>query len=490
MRRNKFIRALLPLLPMFAAAVLSNCGDLSPTTVKNPNLTDGQFIGTTDAGKTWLRGVQKQFLNTLNTMVQQNELMSDNYYNNYTTNNQLFDTPQIDNFDADVTGMQSSVARLRQVANFGIDSIFPLDPTVTANDKAEILFLRGMSSLFAGESFIALPTEPLTEPASWDTHLKAAIADFTQARSLSTDVPSKNSYTLALARAHYRLAAALPGERQLAVTEAQALLTANPTFIRNAVFDPVNGPNNSMQGVLTSSVNNFQPLPRLDFLDPKYPNRGTTIQSPIAFLKAEEAHMIIAEAALQANDIAGAKDRLKQLVALVQSRATEVVDGTLQKRGRAGGKVIYPNTSDTKVAFAADQPMQSGFVLTRQSTTLRIPTTSGTSVTNAQIDAIATVDDGLYVLSLMRQEIFIAEGRRAGDLGIRVPVSLQEITANPKALASATYAKAQIPSFIPLAFGMDAFTYDQTAKTVVMKYDMNRVIVQNKASPLVLPLLK
>jgi hypothetical protein len=245
-----------------------------------------------------------------------------------------------------------------------------------------------------------------------------------------------------------------------------------------------------MQGVLTSSVNNFQPLPRLDFLDPKYPNRGTTIQSPIAFLKAEEAHMIIAEAALQANDIAGAKDRLKQLVALVQSRATEVVDGTLQKRGRAGGKVIYPNTSDTKVAFAADQPMQSGFVLTRQSTTLRIPTTSGTSVTNAQIDAIATVDDGLYVLSLMRQEIFIAEGRRAADLGIRVPVSLQEITANPKALASATYAKAQIPSFIPLAFGMDAFTYDQTAKTVVMKYDMNRVIVQNKASPLVLPLLK
>lgn len=490
MRQHTITRARASaLLPLVVAGVLSACGDLSPTTVKNPNLTDGQFIGTTDAGKTWLRGVQKQYLTTLNTMVQQSELMSDNYYNNYTTNNQLFDAPQIDNFDADVTSMQSSIARLRQVANFGIDSVFPLDNTITPNDKAEILFYRGVSSLWAGESFLALPAEPFGDVVSWDTHLKAAIADFTQARTLTTDAVAKNSYTLALARAHYRLAAAVAGERQLAVTEAQALLAANPTFIRQAVFDPVNGPTNSMQGVLTSSVNNFQPLPRLDFLDPKYPNRGTTIQSPIAFLKSEEAHLIIAEALLQAGDIAGTKDRLKQLLALVQSRTTELVDGTLQKRGRAGGKIIYPNTSDTKVASAPDQPFQTGLVLNRV-VNIRVPTTSGTSVTTAQIDGIATVDDGLYLLSLMRQEIFIAEGRRAADLGIRAPVSLQEITANPKALASATYAKAQIPSFIPANYAIDAFTYDATAKTVVIKYDMNRVIVQNKASSLVLPLLK
>ena len=73
------------------------------------------------------------------------------------------------------------------------------------------------------------------------------------------------------------------------VEEATALLAGNPAFIRNATFDGVNGPNNGMQGVLTSSVNNLQPLPRLDFLDPKYPNRGVTVQSPIAFLKAASA---------------------------------------------------------------------------------------------------------------------------------------------------------------------------------------------------------
>jgi hypothetical protein len=34
---------------------------------------------------------------------------------------------------------------------------------------------------------------------------------------------------------------------------------------------------------------------------------------------------------------------------------------------------------------------------------------------------------------------------------------------------------------------MDAFTYDATAKTVTIKHDMNRVLVQNKASVDVLP---
>ncbi len=276
------------------------------------------------------------------------------------------------------------------------------------------------------------------------------------------------------------------------VTEATgAPRPLNPDLLcGKAVFDPVNGPANSMQGVLTSSVNNFQPLPRLDFLDPKYPNRGTTIQSPIAFLKAEEAHLILAEAALQAGDVGGAQSRLQLLLTLVQSRTVELVDGTIQKRGRAGGKVIYPNTSDTKVSAASGAPLVGGLVLTRQGPQVKVATTSGTSVTSAQINGIVTVDDGLYVLSLMRQEIFIAEGRRAADLGIRLPVSLQELTANPKAVASAPYATAQIPSFVPLAYGMDAFTYDSVAKTVVIKFDMNRLIVQNKTSAVVLPLLK
>ena len=108
-------------------------------------------------------------------------------------------------------------------------------------------------------------------------------------------------------------------------------------------------------------------------------------------------------------------------------------------------------------------------------------------MTTAQIDAITTVDDALYVLYLMRQEIFIAEGRRAADLGIRAPVSLTEVTSNNNVDEGDPSTKPQIPPFIPLNIEMDAFTYDPVAKTVIIKHDMNRVLVQNKTSPFVLP---
>src|SRR6476661_6787136 len=414
--------------PLLALAFAGGCDAFSPTEVRNPNLTDQQFLGTPAAGAAWLRGTQRQFLLTLNNVVQNAEIVSDNYYNNYTTNNQVFDTPTLAYIDPEVTAIQSSIARLRYMANFGLDSVYPRDPLVTANDKAELYYFRGTANLFAGESFVALPAAPNGEIVTWQTHLQAAIADFTQAITLSTDAAAKNGYTLARARAYYAL-----GNKAKAVEDATALLAASPAFLRNAVFDAVNGPNNALQGVLTSSVNNFQPLPRLDFLDPKYPNRGATVQSPHAFLKAEEAHLILAEALLSDNNITGAKDRLKLLLALVNSRATELVDSRLQLRGRAGGKIVYPNASDIRVAFAPGQPFVDGLVLTRTVANVRVPIVSGTSVTTARIDAISTVDDGLYVLYLMRQEIFLAEGRRMLDLGMRMPVAHPEVIANPNA---------------------------------------------------------
>ena len=486
MRANSIARAsagvVAPLLTAVAVSLLVGCGAYKPTEVENPNVTDNQFLNTPGAGAAWLRGTQRQFLITLNDVVVNSELASDNYFNNYTTFSQKFDVPVLEYIDPQVTTIQSDIARLRDMATFGLDTVFAHDSTVTPNDRAELLYLRGTAALFAGETFVALPASANGEVVSWQDHLQSAIDDFTQARSISTDAAAKQSYTLALARAYYRL-----GDQAKAVEEATALLAANPTFIRNATFDPVNGPTNTMQTVLTSSVNNFQPLPRLDFLDPKYPNRGTNIQSPIAFLKAEEAHLILAEALLADNNLPAAKARLHQLLTLVQSRPTELVDSRLQLRGRAGGKVVYPNTVETKVAFAPGQPLRPGFVLTRSAGTVRVPTVSGTSVTAADIDAIGSVDDGLYVLYLMRQEIFLAEGRRMADLGLRMPVARTEVLANPNAQDGAAYTQPQIPSFIPDAFGMDAFTYDAAANTVVIAFDMNRVLVQNKASTAVLP---
>ena len=486
MRRNSFARAsvrtIAPMLSVMASSLLISCGEFKPTDVVNPNVTDKAFVGSPGAGAVWLLGTQRQFVLTLNQVLLNTELVSDNYFNNYTTNAQTLDVPILSYIDPQVTSIQANIATLREMATFGIDTVFARDSSVKPNDRAELLFYRGMANLFAGENFVGLPASANGPIVTWQGLLNLAITDFTLARTTSTDAAAIQSYTLALARAYYRL-----GDKPNAVKEATALLAANPTFIRKAVFDPVNGPTNSMQSVMTSSVNNFQPLPRLDFLDPKYPNRGPNIQSPVAVLKAEEAHLILAEALLSDNNIAAAKDRLSQLLTLVQSRTVESVDDRIQLRGRAGGKIVYPNSSATKVAFAPGGPLLSGYVLTRSAGNISVPTISGTSVTQARIDAISTVDDGLYVLYLMRQEIFIGEGRRMADLGLRMPVAQTEVLANPNASAGADYTQGQIPSFIPLAFGMDAFTYDSTAKTAVMAYDMNQVLVQNKTSPFVLP---
>jgi tetratricopeptide (TPR) repeat protein len=486
MRANSPVRAsarvVAPLLIVMATMLQVGCNAFKPTEVQNPNVTDKQFVGSPGAGAAWLLGVQRQFLSTLNDVVINSELVSDNYFNDYTTNSQKMDVPDLEYIDPDITGIQSDIARLRNVATFGLDTVFPRDSLVTADNRATALFYRGMANLFAGEMFVALPATPKGAIASWQDLLQLAIDDFSAARSTATEAAMIQGCTLALARAYYRL-----GNKPKAVEEATALLAANPTFIRNAVFDPVQGPGNTMQGVLTSSVNNLQPLPRLDFLDPKYPNRGPNNQSPIAYLKAEEAHLILAEASLSDEDVDGAKDQLTQLLALVHSRGTELVDSRLQQRGRAGGKIVYPNTADTKVAFAPGEPLRTGYVLTRTEGNVAVPTISGTSVTQTDIDAIGSVDDGLYLLYLMRQEIFIGEGRRMEDLGIRMPVAQTEVLSNPNAQSGADYTTAQIPSFIPTGFGMDAFEYDPVAKTVVISHDMNRVLVDNKTSPAVLP---
>ena len=52
-----------------------------------------------------------------------------------------------------------------------------------------------MANLFAGESFVGLPAQPLGPVVSADSLLALAIADFTLARTTTDSVPAANSYT-------------------------------------------------------------------------------------------------------------------------------------------------------------------------------------------------------------------------------------------------------------------------------------------------------
>jgi tetratricopeptide (TPR) repeat protein len=453
--------------------------------VDNPNITDESFVGTTQSASIWLNGMYRQLALTLNEVVSFTEITSDNYYNNSSLSNKVFDFPTILYSDLDVDNMQRAIGRLTQMADYGLTKIVPADVTSTRDINAEINFLGGYACLLSGELYNALPVTPAGQVVSANECFQKAVAYFNAAAALQTDATKKNGYTLALARAYYGMA-----NRTNALQAAQTIIANAPMLLIEAKYDGINGVSNTMQTyTFSSSTNTYAPLPRLDFLDPKYYHVGTANadQKSIAILKGEEAYLIAAEAMIGSGQLDNARTTLKQLIAtVVSNRPTASVNGSQAQR--KGNRSDYPLLASVQVKFDASSPARSGFILGRQAGNITVRRVSGTSVTAADLDAATTEDALLYQLCLMRQEIFMSEGRRMTDLGIRFPISQVEMQNNPNVKAEQT--QAFIPAYIPGNLGMDNFVYDRTAGVVTMSYDMNKVLVQNKKAAGVLPMLK
>ncbi|RXK86049.1 RagB/SusD family nutrient uptake outer membrane protein [Filimonas effusa] len=455
--------------------------------VVNPNITEDTFIGSDQSASIWLNGTYRQLALVLNEVVVDAEITSDNYYNNSSLSNKVFDIPTILYSDLDVDNMQRAIGKLREMGSYGIEKIFPSDRLGTPSVKAEMYFLRGYAYLLGAETMNGLPMTANGRVGETTELLDSAINDFKQAVALHANATLRNSYNLALARAYYQ-----KGDKTNAVAYAAIVKNANPLQLLQAVYDGQNGVSNTMQTyTYSSSTNTFAPLPRLDFLDPKLYHTGniTTDQKPISILKGEEAYLIMAEAALGNQQLAEAKTTLKSLLTdVVAKRPTVTIFDTLEKR--KGNRSDYAQSAAVKVKADAGATAVSGRILDRSAAAggIKVYTISGTSVTAADIDAAGTIDELLYILCLMRQEIFISEGRRMTDLGIRFPVSQVEQLNNPNVTNAQTIAT--IPAYIPAATGMDNFSYDKTAGIVTIKYDMNKILVQNKNSKGVLPLLK
>jgi hypothetical protein len=475
--KTSLLASLLVLLP------LGGCEFLDPTDVTNPTVTEETFLETPNAASSWVRGVERQLAATIDEVIMGTEVVSDNVFNNRTLFSKVFDIPQLDASDFDVTNIQEEVHRLRTMADHGINVVVPGDENATDEMRAQLHFHRGFGHLLSAELFVGLPAEAGGAVVSPAQHLTLAVSDFQQAGSLSGDATMQASAQLAIARAHYAA-----GDRAAAVAAASQVKASNPSLVRWAEFDNVDGPTNTMQfAIFDSGQDEFQPLPRLDFLFPKYYSETAGDQSPVALLKGEEAFLILAEAALADGDVAGARSELKELLDVVASRPTAMIDDRGQQRGRAGGTWIYPDNNDVMVAAGPDADPRAGLVLTRESGLVEVPIVSGTSVTEATLDEADTVDDMLYLLYLMRQEIFVVEGRRMTDLGIRLPVALDEALTNPNVDEGSDALQARLPSFIPGDYGLDRFDYEDGDNLAVIRYDMNRILVENRTSEAVLP---
>jgi len=449
----------------------------------NPNITDEVYLTTTNVSTTWLAGLKRQMALTMNQVIVNTELVSDNYYNNRTLSNKVFDIPQIDNFDLDVNNIQSAIQRLRESSEYGLTTVINADKTTTAVQKAEMYFINAYSHILSGELFTGLPGAAKGVVLSPAQHYALAITALDQALALQTDASEKLAYTLLKARVYYDM-----GDAVQARTFATAAM-ANPFLLKQQAFDGQNGaPNDFQTYIFSSTTNEFAPLPRLDFLDPKYYNTTTIAldQKPVSYIKSEEAYLIVAEVQVSGNDLTGAQTTLKNLLSNVITKRPVVSLSDVKETRNGGNRTDYPLTA-VKVQFDKNDIERSGYVLNRKIANINIATVSGTMVTADDINSATTQDALLYLVYRMRQEIFISEGRRMTDLGIKFPVSQTEQLNNPNVKPADLVA--QIPSFIPKNREMDDFTNNTATGVVTMKYDMNKVMVANKTAKEIFPFI-
>jgi tetratricopeptide (TPR) repeat protein len=491
---NTLLRSVLA-AALFAAALVftasvSGCDLLDPSDVQNPDVTQDDFLNFPDPMASWLRGMERQVALALNN--QQNdledgyiptaEIASDNYTNTNTFFNQFLDGLTIDNTDDTFETAMQEIADLRESAEFGLSTVVPADANTTDAQRAELHFYKGVAHLLTGEIWHSAPADSGGAAVPSAEQFAIAAASFESALDLA---PERVDYRIALARTHRNL-----GDRAAARAAAEAAIAAEPDFLRFARYDFTNNLENDIQlAMFGRPQNDLQPLPRLDFLDPKFsntaePNVNDDQEADLAYIKGEEAFLILAEAQLADGDLAGAQATLRDLLGVVEDRKRASFDDSDDPRENQDGSA-RPTGADWLVAASPDAPFRDGLLLDR-SANITVPVISGTSVTADRIDALADLDEALELLYLMRQEIFIGEGRRMVDLGIKWAVPFEEILVNPNISDGDPAASGQVPDFLP-AGEMDAFTVDEEARTITILHNLNRVLVENKASDLVLP---
>lgn len=463
---------------LLAVLLLVSCDLVKPDDVVNPNVDESAFLNSDNPMETWVNGTEKEFALCMSDFVELMEILSDNYYNNYTRSSKVFDIPQLLYTDADVTRLQRNVGKLREMADYGLNTVARVDANTTDADRFHLLYIKAYSFVLAGDFFLALPVQSGGELVEWQEQLRTAMTVLDEALGYAQSDADRAFVHALYARAAYRL-----GEKALAQSHAAQSLSLDATLCKQVKFDSKNGVLNTAQEAIWGTW--FQPLPRLDFLDPKYYQLTSTDQTPITVAKAEENYLILAEAAVAEGNLGSAKTQLGNLLQLVNSRPVQTdVDDQLEGRYN-GGHRHFPNDPNYRVQASAADSLRTGLIIDRRAPHLiTVHYISGTSVTQAMIDGLTTKESVLETIYLLRQEVFFAEGRRPADLGIRLPVCEVEAAAVQGASA---YTTALIPSFIPLNQGLDDFTVDEEAQTVTIAYNMNRVIVDNARSNEVVP---
>ncbi len=467
------------MLSLLAALLLAGgCELIDPTEVRNPQVTDESLLGQPGSLQAALQGVRNEFTNVVENIAYFTDVVADNYDNVAT-----FISPSAD-FSRDITwsdltlpGVYTPPQYLRAYATFAINNVAPKEPDQAGAPAriGELRFYRGMATLMLGENWAFAPLEPNAAPSTSNQIIDAAIADLNAALTSSAPQSIRTAAQFALARAYHAR-----GNKTQAVAAANAALALSSTYVFSAPFDAQTNTNLAWTFAVARALNDIQPLPRLDYLDPKYTDATGT--SPIPVLKAEEMYLILAEAAISDNNLAQAKTHMKNAITLAT--------------GTAGGRTVVsfrdidprrnrPNSDAMLVRADASSPARPGLVKARSGATVPIKQISNTSVSAADVDVLVTVADHLWMLHLLRQEIFFLEGRRMSDIGIRLPVAQRELETNPNMSKTGPGSAVTVPAYIPPSDEMDRFTITGTTTTIL--HDMNKILANNKVARFTIP---
>jgi tetratricopeptide (TPR) repeat protein len=459
------------------------CDFLDPTNVENPRTTSDDLAQAEEPTAALLPGLEQQFATALENVVIISECVSDNYAIHGTGLDSDWDFPR--DITATVTnrsdeGSYSPIQDLNGLAKFVIEDIIPGDETATAADIAWAHYYQGMAYIFLAENYTAAPVEEDGLPLSGEEILLLAIAEMNLATSGGgTAALAANA---ALARAYRWL-----GDASSATSAANQVLNGDPEFYLGQGYDANSNVNSAASYLVYRALQEMQPLPRLDFLDPKYLDR----EAEIPYAKAEEMHLILAEIDLAGGSYADAKAHLGDAIRLAQSRGTEEwVDDDPRNNADL---TIRPRDSEMQIRADADSPYRAGLVQDRNGATTTQYVISGTSLDADSVEALPDGDpDAIWhAFWLARQEILFLEGRRMADLGIRLPMRKREYEQNPNIEAGDTGTEVVVPSYIPTSRNMDLYDpatpYDEdgvaTTTFVTIMHDMNKILVQNNASP-------
>ncbi|MBN2570775.1 MAG: hypothetical protein JXA68_01495 [Ignavibacteriales bacterium] len=457
---------LIPLLFFYGCDLYEDLFD--PTDVHNPSITEENLLDNSRGGaEPLLVGLRYSLSDAVGQTTVFTDVTSDNYDNTFTFLSNIIDVPRditpTDNDLDDERNIYFELQTLHAKSLFGINVVLPNDADATSEQWAEVYFHKGMALLMLSENFAAFPIEENGPAVRGEDAIDVAISDLKTSIQYDPGYDNSVRCRIALARA-YRL----NGDAVNAALESNNALALSTDYVMLTPYDATNLRNYFYTFAVDRTSDDMQPLPRLDFLDPKYTSR----EAGIPILKSEEAYLILAEVSLFNSNLSDAKNQMINAIELATNRGSELFNDASDPRTNR------PNSDTMLVKADATSDAIAGLIVERGTSTLiSAYPISYTSLTTAYINSLTTSEELYRALYLLRQEIFFGEGRRMSDLGIRLPVMNRQIDANPNINPGDYGTYVVVPDYIPQGDVLDAFTIDGNIVTIA--YDMNKLIAQN-----------